>query len=265
MERNLLLVDDEENILASLVRLLRREGYNILRANSGQAGLDLLREQEVGVIISDQRMPGMTGVEFLGKVKELYPETVRIVLSGYTDLKCITDSINEGAIFRFLTKPWDDELLRKNVRDAFEHYELKHENLRLTQELRTANTKLEHQVEQKSQDAAFNMTALQVTQDVLEYMPAAIIGIARDGILTVANRQAQGCLPGTSLLGQKVEAVLPTEIVALYQSAIVGHEVPAKQVISLSSLLKVSVQCVSLGKTDNPRGWVIVMCPMDGD
>jgi CheY-like chemotaxis protein len=71
MERILLLVDDEENITASLVRLLRRDGYTILRANSGQDGLDLLTRHKVGVIISDQRMPGMTGTEFLGKVKEL--------------------------------------------------------------------------------------------------------------------------------------------------------------------------------------------------
>jgi DNA-binding NtrC family response regulator len=135
MGRTLLLVDDEENITSALVRLLRRDGYNILRANSGEAGLALLAQNEVGVIISDQRMPGMTGVELLGKVRELYPDTVRVVLSGYTELNTVTDAINRGAVYKFLTKPWEDELLRANVEEAFQRYEMKMENIRLAREL----------------------------------------------------------------------------------------------------------------------------------
>jgi len=259
MQRTLLLVDDEENILSSLTRLLRREGYAIFRANSGQAGLELLKEHEVGVIISDQRMPEMTGVEFLGKVKELYPGTVRIVLSGYTDLKSITDAINEGAIFRFLTKPWDDEILRYNVSEAFTHYELKYENERLAKELRTANAKLEYKVEQKSQDAEFNMAALQITQDVLEYLPVAVVGIAKDGVLVVANRLAHEYLSGTPILGQQADAVLPTEVVTVYQNVVDCDKAWARQEATLDSKNKVNIQCVALGKAINPRGWVIVM------
>lgn len=141
-KRTMLLVDDEENILRSLERLLRRDGYRILTANSGEAGLELLKENGVGVIISDQRMPGMTGVEFLSKVKDLYPRTVRIALSGYTELKSVTDAINKGAIYKFLTKPWDDDLLRANVQEAFEHFELAHENERLARELQEAKEQL---------------------------------------------------------------------------------------------------------------------------
>jgi DNA-binding NtrC family response regulator len=103
-QRVLLLVDDEANILRSLQRLFRREGYRILSALSGAEGLERLKEEKVGVIISDQRMPGMTGSEFLHQVKDLYPDTVRLILSGYTDLESVTDSINRGAIYQFLTK-----------------------------------------------------------------------------------------------------------------------------------------------------------------
>jgi response regulator RpfG family c-di-GMP phosphodiesterase len=141
-KRTLLLVDDEENILRSLDRLLRQDGYEILMAKSGDAGLGMLRDHQVGVIISDQRMPGMTGVEFLSQVKELYPRTVRIVLSGYTELKAVTDAINKGAIYKFLTKPWEDELLRENIREAFRHFELAFENERLATELRQAKEEL---------------------------------------------------------------------------------------------------------------------------
>lgn len=81
----LLIVDDEPNILTALVRLFRRDGYCLLSASSGQEGLSLLAENEVGVIISDQRMPGMSGIQFLSKAREEWPDTVRIMLSGFTE------------------------------------------------------------------------------------------------------------------------------------------------------------------------------------
>jgi len=151
-ERTILLVDDEENILRSLERLLRRDGYRILKAMNGGAGLELLKENTVGVIVSDQRMPGMTGVEFLSQVKELYPQTVRIVLSGYTELKSVTDAINKGAIYKFLTKPWEDDLLRRNIQEAFEHYELAHEKERLARELNKAKEELARLRQQRDEN-----------------------------------------------------------------------------------------------------------------
>ena len=122
-QRTLLLVDDEFGIRAALMRMLRRDGYRILGAASGEEGLQLLAVNKVQVIISDQRMPGMSGTDFLNIVKQLYPDTVRIILSGYSDLTVVTDSVNRGAVFKFLTKPWDDELLREQVRDAFRRYQ----------------------------------------------------------------------------------------------------------------------------------------------
>jgi DNA-binding NtrC family response regulator len=117
--QTLLLLDDEENILRALARLLRRDGYKILMATRAQDAFELLAKHDVQVIISDQRMPEMSGTEFLSRVKDLYPHTIRIVLSGYTDLKSVTDAINKGAIYKFLTKPWDDEQLRQNISQAF--------------------------------------------------------------------------------------------------------------------------------------------------
>jgi len=121
--RSLLIVDDELSIGKALTRLLRRDGYHILVAGSGEQALEMLAMHRVQVIISDQRMPGMSGTELLDKVKILYPDTIRMVLSGYTDLNVITESVNRGAVFRFLTKPWDDDNLRAQVRDAFLHHD----------------------------------------------------------------------------------------------------------------------------------------------
>ena len=122
-ERELLLVDDESNVLRALVRVLRRDGYVIHTATNAAEGFELLAKNRVQVIVSDQRMPGISGTEFLSRVKEMYPDTMRIVLSGYTDLATLTDAINRGAIYKFLTKPWDDEDLRQQVQDAFRHYD----------------------------------------------------------------------------------------------------------------------------------------------
>lgn len=118
-DRTLLLLDDEENVLRSLVRLFRRDGYRILAAGNVRDAFDLLAINDVQVILSDQRMSDMSGTEFLGRVKMLYPDTIRLVLSGYTDLTTVTEAINKGSIYRFLTKPWNDEELREHIRQAF--------------------------------------------------------------------------------------------------------------------------------------------------
>lgn len=117
--RRILVVDDEPSICKAMGRLLREEGYNVVTADSGARALEILAEQTVHVIISDQRMPAMSGTELLDRVKGLYPGIVRIIVSGYTDIRVITDAVNRGAVFRFLTKPWDDDELLDVVREAF--------------------------------------------------------------------------------------------------------------------------------------------------
>jgi diguanylate cyclase (GGDEF)-like protein/PAS domain S-box-containing protein len=124
--QTLLVVDDDVNVLTALHRLFKRDNYRVLTAASPGEGFELLALHEVQVILCDQRMPVMSGTEFLSKVKEMYPDTIRIILSGYTGVETVLDSINRGAIYRFYTKPWDDNELRENVRHAFRHYWLQH-------------------------------------------------------------------------------------------------------------------------------------------
>jgi diguanylate cyclase (GGDEF)-like protein/PAS domain S-box-containing protein len=117
--QTLLIVDDEPNILTALSRLLRREGFGILTARSPAEAFEHLAKHPVQVILSDQRMPDMSGTEFFARVRQLYPDTIRIVLTGYTDIDSVTGAINRGAIYKFLTKPWDDDILRDQIREAF--------------------------------------------------------------------------------------------------------------------------------------------------
>jgi diguanylate cyclase (GGDEF)-like protein len=139
MERTLLLVDDEENVLAALERVLRGDGYTILKAGSGFEGLALLEHHEVGVVISDQRMPEMSGVEFLTRVKELHPQTIRIALTGFADIDTVKEAINRGAIYKFLTKPWENDMLRADVLEAFGRFELTQQKNALLQQIQSAN------------------------------------------------------------------------------------------------------------------------------
>ena len=124
--QTLLIVDDNPDILWSLEQLFQRDAYQILMAGSATEAFELLALHPVQVVLCDQRLPGMNGTEFLGQVKDMYPETIRIILSGYMGLDAVLESINAGAIYRFYTKPWDDTQLRDNIRLAFHHYWLMH-------------------------------------------------------------------------------------------------------------------------------------------
>ena len=120
--QTLLRVDSDATARASLHRLFRRDNYRVLTAMSPAQGFDMLALHRVHVILCEQRLPIMSGTEFLSKMKKLYPDTIRIILSGHTGLESVIDSINRGAIYRFYTKPWDDTELRDNIRLAFHHY-----------------------------------------------------------------------------------------------------------------------------------------------
>ena len=116
----ILCVDDEEAILKSLERTLRMKGYTICTASGGEEGLSLLEKEDVDLIIADQRMPGMCGSEFLRIAREKHPETIRIMLSGYSDFTSLTKAVNEGEIFRFISKPWDMDDLFSTIQAALE-------------------------------------------------------------------------------------------------------------------------------------------------
>ncbi len=137
----ILIVDDEPAILESLEFTLGAE-YRILTAQTGEEGLEILDQEEIALVISDQVMPGMSGVEFLEKVIERNPRAVRMILTGYADVSSLVRAINEGRIYRYIPKPWEPDELRINVRRALESFELISQNTRLTADLEDANERL---------------------------------------------------------------------------------------------------------------------------
>ncbi len=165
----LLFVDDEPNVLKALRRLFHSEGYIIHLAEGGAQGLDILRQHAIDLIISDMRMPEMSGAEFLARAVEEWPETVRILLTGYSDLQSTIDAVNKGRIFSYCNKPWNDEELKLLVRNALEQKHLREERERLStiirrqnDELKTLNEHLEERVEQRTSE--LNETLQQLDQ-----------------------------------------------------------------------------------------------------
>ena len=138
----MLVVDDEPEVLSSVRDLLRLD-YRVITCGDGGSALEVLRSAEdVHVILSDQRMPGMTGVEVLRQAKAIRPETTRLLFTAYADIRAVIDAINQGHVFRYLAKPWDPDELRAVVRQAVEHHDLIVEKNRLLAELQAANAKL---------------------------------------------------------------------------------------------------------------------------
>jgi putative nucleotidyltransferase with HDIG domain len=150
-----LFVDDEVNILKALVRLFRSEPYEIHVASSPYEALQTLERERICVVVSDQRMPGGSGAHFLGQVRRLYPEVVRMMLTGYTEIDVALEAINQGEIFRMVTKPWNDDELRSSVRQAVETHRLRQELVRLnrvTQEQNRLLQEMNQTLERKVQD-----------------------------------------------------------------------------------------------------------------
>ncbi|OGB34714.1 MAG: hypothetical protein A3F78_00440 [Burkholderiales bacterium RIFCSPLOWO2_12_FULL_61_40] len=225
-QRTLLLVDDEPNVLAALKRLFRRDGYTIITANSGPEGLEALAQHKVDVIMSDQRMPGMTGVQFLRAAKLSHPDTIRIVLSGFTELQSVTDAINEGAIYRFLTKPWDDAQLRDQISKAFEYRELQEENLQLdlkirtaNQELVAANRQLGEVVVSTRQQIEREEVSLLIAREALQFIPMPVIGIDDEEVIAFVNTAAEKLLSQYGpVLGDELAYALPAVAAALAET-----------------------------------------------
>lgn len=177
----ILCVDDEQNVLKSLERFFIDDNYEILCAASGEEGLEIMQKvAPVQIVISDYRMPGMNGVEFLKEVCSRWPDTVRIVLSGYADTAAVVSAINEGQIYKFIPKPWDENELRVAISNSIDRYFLYKKNLQLIGELKRL-------------------------KDMLDGLPAAVLCIDPDGLIVFINQKGNelfqkegGFIPGTS-------------------------------------------------------------------
>mgnify|MGYP001130177048 CR=1 FL=1 len=218
----ILCVDDETNVLKSLRRLFLDENYEVLTAETGPEGIEILKNTAtVQLVISDYRMPGMNGVDFLRQVYEQWPDTIRIVLSGYADTAVVVEAVNDGHIYKFIPKPWNDNDLKATISNALERYFLYKRNRELAEKLKKANDQLlvvnqnlETLVEQRTEEIRFHNRALIVAQNILDALPVAVLGMDPAGLIVHCNQKASSILSEVngSLLGNKRESALPQEI-----------------------------------------------------
>ncbi len=150
-EHNLLVIDDEVEITKSLFRQFRRK-YNVFIANSAEEALPILEDNDIQVVLSDQRMPGMSGITFFSSIKDKYPDALKMILTGYSDIDAVIEAINEGQVFRYLTKPWNPMELNLAIEEAFERHELISNNKVLLGKLKEANSSLERKVVERTQE-----------------------------------------------------------------------------------------------------------------
>ena len=200
----LLFVDDEEGVLHALRRIFMDENYTILTANSGDKAVRILEEHQVHLLISDHRMPGMTGAELLKAVRERWPETIRIMLTGYADVNSIMGAVKEGAVYKFITKPWNDEDLRLTVALALQQYLLMHENRHLKDLARQQQAKIKNYAGLFEENRG-------MLGDIL--VKAGLIG--QEELALVRRQQEQGEFLGDTLI--RLKLVTENHLIAAMQ------------------------------------------------
>ncbi len=265
-QRTILCVDDEPHVLNALKRLFRKENYAVLTADNVSQALDLLREHHVQLVISDQRMPEMSGVEFLQKVKDISSDTVRVILSGYADVNIIVDSINQGEVFRFLTKPWNDDELRAAIRQCLTHHDIMCQNRRLHDQIRVQNQKLRQLNTKMEKMVHLRTRGLEVSQEVLEHLPLPVLCISREGMVLVVNRAAENLI--SRLRGIAPDAdmhdVLPESAARAVMACLKGASTTSTVDVLWDSK-PLALEIKSLGDDQDPRGCMLILHPKTDD
>ncbi len=208
--KSILCVDDDPSVLRSLTRLLRKEDFGVLTATSGAEALGMLSEYPMQVILSDQRMPGMTGTDLMVKIRRIRPDLVRLVLSGYSDAGTILDSINKGEIYRFSPKPWDDDELKVVIRACFSHYEKDRTDRRYVEEIERKIEGLQIERDRLAQEVSRSRELLNLSMSGLEAFEKPFLCITGEGKIVLANEAARHMFePDHPIVGTGLEHMLP--------------------------------------------------------
>lgn len=246
-----LFVDDEISILNSLKRQFRKTDFDLLTAAGGKAGMEILENNDVTVIISDERMPGMSGIEFFQQVKRSHPDAVRIILSGYADSEAIVDAINKGEVFRFLVKPWKQEELDVALEQAFAHYDLTLKNKLYMEKIIAENRKLKEKMTIRDSE-------LIISQEIIDKMPMPIALINQHDELEMCNTSFRTVFSDMPQGLCKMRRVFSEEsadrILAGFSSS--GGQETVRVAANQSLELDISIRSFRL--SDNYRGMIVI-------
>ncbi|MGI5836228.1 MAG: response regulator [Chloroflexota bacterium] len=277
-----LLVDDEQNVLNSLRRTLRKEPYEIITAASGEEALALLEKSpnQVSVVVSDFKMPEMDGITLLRQIRDRNDGIIRIMLSGYADAAMVQDAINEGQVFKFISKPWNEDELKALLRSAVQEAESLKESMSILGQLDTMRREMESadlfytepeadattQIVEPPAVATDDLQAASIWREIVEATPVAIIGVDAQGSVVFVNPYVEQLLGVSrwSILGVPVEEALPSELAVSILDAMKFDE-PSSRVLQLFEK-PAKVEYVPLSRIDgrDPRGTLVFVFPSDG-
>ena len=261
----ILCVDDEPGIARSIRRTLKAEPVNVLIAGSGPEGLEILRKQSVALILTDYRMPGMNGIEFLEQAALLCPDAFRMILTGYAEAHVLVEAVNRGQIYKILYKPFQEEDIKLTVRSGLEHHARNRENRALLEELgqrnkqlAILNQKLKTGLEGTQADLTISSTALGIAQQLLNEIPAAVIGIESSGQIVFANKQANiWFMPPAaprmfSLVGAWSADVLPASVHESLKEVMATPQMNVRDMrVQLQPALTLQISCRAIGNGAN--------------
>lgn len=200
-----LFVDDEKEILSSIKRQFRKESFEIITCNSAFEALDLLGRTEYQVIISDERMPDKSGLELMKEIKILYPETIRIILSGYTDSETIINSINDGEIFKFISKPWIYTEILSAINGAINKWEIEQQSKIYMEQILEENRRLKMRL-------SFRESSLNLDQGIIDEVTIPLIAIGDGDYIEIYNKYAKDELQENINIGNHITSIIPESI-----------------------------------------------------
>ena len=172
-------IDDEERNLTIFNSTFRRD-YEIHLATSGHKGLEIMKKHNIHLVITDQRMPQMSGIKFLEKIMPLYPDCIRIILTGFSDEEAIIQAINKGSVYRYVTKPWNKEEIKITIDRALEDYNLKQQNKKLIEDLKVSNQNMEQKVVMRTKQIEQQKKALTDSIHYASRMQSALLPLDED-------------------------------------------------------------------------------------
>lgn len=231
-----------------------------------RGGLRVLQEEEdINLVISDYRMPGMDGVTFLKQVRERWPETLRIVLSGYADTATIVSAINDGEIYKFIPKPWNDDDLRVTIAKALEVYFLRKQNENLANELMASNEELklineglENLVEERTSRLVFQNKALTFAHTVLNALPVAVLGLDEEGLIVQSNMRADALFGENdmTIISRLAKDILPDFLIHFINQIVASEILSKKMTVADSHYI---VQGAKLETTNGQKGTILTL------
>lgn len=251
----LLCVDDDENILRSLQRSLRTEDYRVLIANTVEQALTLLASESIQIVMVDHRMPNMNGSDLLSQIKVKHPDILRLILSGFADVASIIDAINEGEIYRFLAKPWNDNELKVTLKQCFETYTLRNDNKKLIRQVSSKNKELVELNNHLEKTLLARTKLLKLIQEVIDHIPIPLVGIDMDGLIVTINNKATNNNNASLILGTNINELLAEDTVHRIKS-LIQSDVDSKRLVN-SDLGEIEI--IPFNIENETRGAIIVM------